>query len=116
MNGPEKLQAAFDRVLERTDVWVEAMKRQQGDDGEVFGMVKQTGADIIAAWIYDGDHPVQLPDTPGEDAEGNEIMVPGIVLEHVNNLVHLQVISPKLYVEREREVRREYAKQAERVA
>ena len=86
-----------------------------GPDGETYGMVPLRGAEIIAEWLWLGDHEVQLPDEPVIDEKGKEIGVqPGRLLEHVNRLPHLAAVAPKHFAQKERDYERERAKQAER--
>ncbi len=105
-----------------------------GPDGEVYGMLKLEGAEFIAAFLDAQDHTVVLepidPENPDMTAQGQLIQKllpnfiimdgfpppPPIVLEHVNALDHLAIISPKYFAKLETQFRREYAKLAEQVA
>lgn len=133
-SSPEKLQRAVEIVTERSDVLLEALKLQMGPDGEVYGMLELKGAEFIAAFLDAQDHTVVLepinPEAPDMSMQGrtiqrllpNFVIIEGqpppqpIVLEHVDALAHLEVISPKYYAKLVAQYRREYAKLAEQVA
>ena len=116
--GPDKLNKALERVIERSDVLLEALKRQQGDDGETFGQLQITGGDFLAYYLDLQSRTIPWPpEQQQEQPDGTIVTIPaGPGTIELRVLDHLRVVSPKLADSLDRQFERELRRQAERVA
>ena len=116
--GPAKLDQAFEVVIERSSVIMDALRLQQGDDGETYGDAKLTGADFIAYYndLVERQVPVPVPQldevgAPVVDEVGQPVMVDGPALMPVRTLDMLRVIAGGKWADKlDAQYRRETAK------